>query len=260
MNHPQKGRTMPCSRRSFVIAASAACLLAPLTLTGCDADKVEAYVPVSETLSSSDGAVLQVTARELDDAGNAVSTTVTDAAGAVLSQENFSYDMFGAPTPEGGAASCEVDDNGQPTSIATTDANGRVTNAMLSYHDVAGRLSSEELERDDGLTWSVSYDRDGWPLEGGLEADGGTAAALRFVYEITETGRVTVQHVEVDGAEAGAYSYDWDDNGCVSVRHNPDGTSLAYTYQLVEGPSALARARSLAHTPDWDALATLAGL
>ncbi len=248
------------------VRAAAACALAGLALGallalgGCAATTVDVYAVASQTDYAADGSVVSTTTYELDESGNATeSVTTTDGETTV---DTVAYDIYGVPMPEEGTYEIELDDYGQPTSIVYYDADGEVVSTQtFTYSEVAGHMTAETYESE-GLSFTTTYDsQDGWPLTGSVTVDGITVE-IEFVYEITEEGGVTAQHVTVSGEDVALYSYDYeeyDGNLEVSRRYNPDGSETAYTYELVEEPSPYAMARALVHPVDYEALLSYLG-
>lgn len=275
--------TTPCSvpafgapgpRRALARAVLAACaiLLAACALfgaTGCSGTDIDVYVAVSETTTSADGTVVERVERTLDEHANAVATLAVDAAG-VQARTEAAYDVYGAPAGAAEAGDVEFDEKGQPTRIACRTADGALAYTLTyTYSEVKGRIATAGRVAGPGSAESEDYgydlrfDRDGWPLDGTLTVGGsyggdGAEHTLQFVYEVTETGAVTTQIVQIDGAEAARYTFEYDENMKVSVRHNPDGTSTSFTYELAKDPSPYAMVQALAHEPDYAELAALA--
>ncbi len=182
-------------------------------------------------------------------------TTVSTAA----------FDAYGIPTGAAeGASEAETvasyestpDDSGQPLELVALDGDGaELWRRTFEYTQVKGRIASESFTSggDLGLSYDVSYDTDGWPLKGSVEADG-TETSFLFVYEITETGRVTTQYLTVDDETVATFTYEYDDEGCVSAKRADDGSSVALEYELVGNPSPWAMVCALTHWADLSAL------
>ena len=261
-------------RTALACGLAALALAALLALSGCAATTIDVYAVTSQIEYDAAGAALETTSYDLDEKGNPVggTTTVEDAAAdgiaALGSAWTASYDMYGVPTApwplEGeGTYEAEYDDHGQPTRIVYRDAAGEVVlTQTFTYSEVAGHMTSETYESAD-ISYTTTYDpQDGWPLTGSVTV-GGATVDVEFVYEITEEGGVTAQHVAVSGEDVALYSYEYeeyDGNLEVSRRTNPDGTATSYTYELVEDPSPYAMARALVHPVDYGALLPYLGL
>ena len=255
-----------------VLATGIACLLG---MAGCDATTVDAYVATSQTTAAADGSTVSTTTRTLDENGNVVETDVTDATAAGVESaattegasgqdgQAVTFDVYGVAEPATGSCDYDLDDYGQPTRITYSDEAGTVVSERtLTYGDAQGHLVSETYTTQ-GFSYTTTYDsQDGWPLTGSVTVNG-TTVDVEFVYEISETGSVEVQHVTVDGQDVARYSYayeEYDGSLEVSRRDNPDGTSTSYTYELVENPSPYAMVRALVHEVDYEALLPYLGL
>lgn len=247
------------------LATGVACLLG---MAGCDATTVDVYVATSQTTTAADGSTVSTTTRTLDENGNAVETDVTgtpEAEGSAPGQDGqaATFDVYGVAEPATGSCDYDLDDYGQPTRITYYDEAGTVVSERtLTYGDAQGHLVSETYTTQ-GFSYTTTYDsQDGWPLTGSVTANG-TTVDVEFVYEVSETGSVEVQHVTVDGRDVARYSYayeEYDGTLEVSRRDNPDGTSTSYTYELVENPSPYAMVRALVHEVDYEALLPYLGL
>lgn len=256
-------------RRPVRLAAAALLVCGTLALSGCDATTIDVYVETSQTETDAAGEVLETTSYELDEKGNQVggTTTVEDPSveepASLGSAWTTAYDAFGVPVPPEGSYETELDDHGQPTRIVYYGPDGEVVSTRtFTYSNVAGHMTSETYEAD-GFSCSTTYDsKDGWPLTGSVTVDG-TTVDIEFVYEITDQGGVTAQHVVVDGTDVASYTYSYEEyDGTLNVaqRGNPDGTTTGYTYELVENPSPFAMARALVHEVDYEALLPYLGL
>ena len=273
---PRRSLCAPCAALTrlarTVCAVLTACVL--LASTGCSPTDIDVYIATSQLTTSADGTVIERIERTLDEHANAIGTLTVNAAGA-QSHTEASYDIYGAPAGAAEIGDVDFDEKGQPTRIACRTADGALAYTLTyTYTDIKGRIATAEripgpvtssgADSAGTYGYSVRFDRDGWPLNGTLTlvAPDGTVEAghiLQFVYEVTETGAVTTQIVQIDGTEAARYTFEYDENMKVAVRHNPDGTSTAYTYELAKDPSPAAMAQALAHEPDYAYLAELAG-
>ena len=72
---------------------------------------------------------------------------------------------------------------------------------------------------------------------------------VSYVYEINENGAVTKMYVSTDGDEPQAFTFTYDENGCIATVTAPDGTVTSYTYELVKDPSPYAMAQALLRMP-----------
>ena len=255
------------TRRRFVLGAlaSAAALFPAAGLTGCDATTVDVYVPVRVTERDADGTTASVTTYTLDESGNAVGTLVEQAGAAAA--RTTGYDAYGIPAGETGTADAATaadgaaayeatpDDYGQPLELVARDADGvALWRRTFEYTQVKGRIAREGYTSGDlGVSYVVAYDSDGWPLEGTVEVDG-PATPFLFVYEITETGRVTAQHLTVEGEPVATFTYEYDDEGRVSAKHADDGSSVSFEYELIGNPSPWAMVCALTRWADLAAL------
>ena len=254
-------------RRLARLAAAILIAGGVLALSGCDATTIDVYVETSQTLTGTDGATVSQTTYDLDESGNAVGSVTTvwqdgDADGET-STSTASYDPYGIAAPASGSYDFELDDAGQPTRITYLGDGGEVVaTATFTYTEVRGHMASETYASE-GLSYTTTYDpKDGWPLSGTVTV-GGSTVEVEFVYEITETGAVTDQHVVVDGSAVASFTYSYEEyDGTLTVAEqgNPDGTTTSYTYELVEAPSPFAMARALVHEVDYEALLPYLGL
>ena len=266
------GRSRFLALSLAALATGIACLLG---MAGCDATTVDVYVATSQTTMAADGSTVSTTTRTLDENGNAVETDVTDATAAGAESaattegasgqdgQAVTFDVYGVAEPATGSCDYDLDDYGQPTRITYYDEAGAVVSERtLAYGDAQGHLVSETYTTQ-GFSCTTTYDsQDGWPLTGSATV-GETTVDVEFVYEISETGSVEVQHVTVDGQDVARYSYayeEYDGSLEVSRRDNPDGSSTSYTYELVESPSPYAMVRALVHEVDYEALLPYLGL
>lgn len=254
-------------RRLARLAAAILLAVGALSMVGCDATTIDVYVETSRTLTDADGATLSQTTYDLDDSGNAVGSVTTvwqeGSAEGETTTVTASYDPYGIAAPASGSYDFELDDSGQPTRITYLGEDGEVVaTATFTYTEVRGHMASETYESE-GLSYTTTYDpKDGWPLSGTVTV-GGTTVEVEFVYEITETGAVTNQHVVVDGSAVASFTYRYEEyDGTLNVAEqgNPDGTTTSYTYELVEAPSPFAMARALVHEVDYGALLPYLGL
>lgn len=239
-------------RRVLGMLACAACTGALACLSGCSATTVDVYATCAQATYTATGSLAEETRYTLDERGNAIETTrYIGGDNEPRSASTCSYDVYGVPQPAGLSCSIELDDKGQPTKISYTEpeATEPSTVRTIGYTDVTGRISSDALVSAD-LTYSLSYDRDGWPL-GGTVRVGDDDVEVAFVYEITDTGAVTAQHATTGGETIATYTYEYNEEMRVSVRHNPDGSSTAYTYRLIEDPTAYAMMQALTYEPDF---------
>lgn len=235
-----------------LIGAALASIGLALALTGCEATDVDVYIPTSETVRYADGRPDLVKTYTLDEHGNAV--TVAERQGEAGSTVEYTYDPYGVangcPTLDDASidTAVELDDRGQPTSISiTTDLDGgQIT---YTYYDVRGRIETVEVTRADGRSQTKRYDRDGWPLEETVTDSDGTVHEVSYVYEINENGAVTKMYVSTDGDEPQAFTFTYDENGCIATVTAPDGTVTSYTYELVKDPSPYAMAQALLRMP-----------
>lgn len=254
-------------RRLARLAAAILLAVGALSMAGCDATTIDVYVETSRTLTDADGATLSQTTYDLDDSGNAVGSVTTvwqeGSAEGETTTATASYDPYGIAAPASGSYDFELDDSGQPTRITYLGEDGEVVaTATFTYTEVRGHMASETYESA-GLSYTTAYDpKDGWPLSGAVTVDG-TTVEVEFVYEITETGAVTDQHVVVNGDTVASFAYRYEEyDGTLNVAEqgNPDGTTTSYTYELVEAPSPFAMARALVHEVDYEALLPYLGL
>jgi hypothetical protein len=237
-----------------------------LVLAGCNATDVDVYVATSQVTTAADGSQTSITST-LDDAGNAVATSVsvagTDGGEPAVVEFERSFNTFGvADAADGGSVEAEYDDYGQPVSLVYTDAYGtEVASRTYTYTSVRGHIRSEEFASSQlaggSFAYSVTYDQnDGWPIEGTLSAYG-TTVDVAFTYEVDENGAVLRQIISLDGEQAADFSFEHDENGNVSSMTAQDGSTTVYTYELVDSPSPYAMANALVHPVDFASLAEL---
>ncbi len=223
-----------------------------LGLSGCEPTDVDVYVPTRTTVEHADGSPVATTTRTLDEHGNAV-RIVTEQGQARTEIEN-AYDPYGVVTESAGVpvdVQLELDDRGQPTRISVTTPidSGEVSYA---YYDVRGRIETASIVRRDGSSQTIRYDRDGWPLSGSRTDSAGNVQESSFVYEINEFGAVTTMLVSINGEDPLAFTYTYDENGCIATQTAPDGSMASYAYELVKNPSPLAMATALLRVPPFD--------
>lgn len=250
---------MPSSRsfsRRAVVGLMVAGLgaLALGALTGCSSTDVDVYVPVITTVRSPSQEVLSTTIRILDERGNALETQVETAGGTEVATATF--DSFGVPIPSNQSApEVTYNDKGQPTAIVFRNEQGGISESWhYSYYDVRGRVSEITYEGASN-SYSMTFDRDGWPLSGEI-ATSAAHHSLSFVYEIDLNGAVTRQNILFDQSEEPAlwYTYTYEEtNGTalVATRTANDGAITSYDYELVEDPSPFAMVQALLHAPDY---------